>query len=62
MSGDQNRKIVWLFEAKDELRKLITFIKNDSPQNATKVKQEVLKKISELGAHPERHAPDKYNF
>jgi len=62
MNGKTERKVVWLTDARNELKKLIAFIKRDSPQNAAKVKKEVLKKISELALHPERHAPDKYKL
>nr|WP_262903606.1 type II toxin-antitoxin system RelE/ParE family toxin [Niabella beijingensis] len=38
----------------------IRSIRRDSVQNATKVKREILQKISELSVRPEIHAPDKY--
>lgn len=62
MNGKTERRIVWLVDAKNELKKLISFIRKDSSQNAASVKKDVLKKISELAAHPERHAPDKYKL
>jgi plasmid stabilization system protein ParE len=41
-------EIVWLPKAKEDLKQIIRYIKQDSPQNAIKVKTEVLQKISDL--------------
>ena len=38
------------------------YIKKDSPQNAVKVKHEILTRISELLANPERYPPDKFKL
>ena len=56
----KNRKISWDKEAINYFRKAIRYIRKDSPQNADKVKNEVLEKISELSKRPEIHPPDKY--
>ena len=57
-----NEKISWDKQALDYFRDSISFIREDSPQNADKVKKEVLEKINELGVRPEIHSPDKYKL
>ena len=57
MNGEL-RRIIWLPKARTELQKIINYIQNDSPQNASKVKIEVLQKISELLIYP----PDKFKL
>ena len=61
MNGDI-KQVVWLPEAFNDLKKLILYIKKDSPQNAVKVKHEILTRISELLANPERYPPDNSGF
>ena len=56
------RRIVWYPKAKTELKEIVDYIKKDSPQNATKVKSEVLQKISELLKYPEKYPPDKFKL
>lgn len=46
--------------AKLQLRDAYEFIKLDSPQNAEKVKSEILTSIKKLAEHPERYHPDQY--
>ena len=53
-------KIVWDVEAQNYLRVAIQFIKQDSPQNAEKVKSEITEAVSELAHHPTRYPADKY--
>ena len=53
-------KIVWDVEAKNYLRVAIQFIKQDSPQNAEKVKSEIAEAVSELAHYPTRYPADKY--
>ncbi len=53
------RKITWDKEALNYFRETIKYIRKDSPQNADKVKKEILEKISELVLRPEIHNPDK---
>jgi plasmid stabilization system protein ParE len=53
-------KIIWDKQAMLYFREAIWYIRQDSPQNAGKVKKEVLEKISELSKRPEIHNPDKY--
>lgn len=54
------RKISWDKQAVDYLREAIRYIRLDSPQNADKVKEEVLQRIRALPQKPEVHPPDKY--
>jgi plasmid stabilization system protein ParE len=56
------RKISWDKQATVQLSKAISYIRKDSPQNADKVKKEILEKISELPEAPEIHPPDKYKI
>jgi len=56
----QIRKLAWDKQAVVYFRKYINYIRKDSPQNAEKVKREVLRKITELSKRPEIHNPDKY--
>jgi len=56
------RKIVWDKQALNYFRESIQYIRQDSPQNADKVKKEVLEKINELSGRPEIHNLDKYKL
>ena len=56
------RKILWDKQALHYFRNAIQYIRKDSPQNADKVKSEVLEKINELSIRPEIHNPDKYKI
>ncbi|HWD90056.1 MAG TPA: type II toxin-antitoxin system RelE/ParE family toxin [Mucilaginibacter sp.] len=58
----RKRRITWDKQALYYFRDAIQYIRKDSPQNADKVKKEVLEKINELLAHPEIHNPDKYKI
>ncbi|HEX8460295.1 MAG TPA: type II toxin-antitoxin system RelE/ParE family toxin [Segetibacter sp.] len=49
------RKIRWDKEAVIQLCNAISYIREDSPQNAEKVKQEILEKIDDLINFPEKH-------
>ena len=46
------RKITWDKQALNYFRESIRYIRQDSPQNADKVKKEVLEKIAELSIRP----------
>ena len=48
MTGDVNKRIVWLSDAKNELKKIILFVKRDSPQNAAAVKKEILEIVNDF--------------
>ena len=48
--------------AKLQLKDAYEFIKEDSPQNAEKVKDKILSSIKALNPNPEIHPPDKYRI
>jgi len=52
--------IKWNKRAISQLIKAIEYIHEDSPQNAEKVKSDLLSEISKLATRPEKHNPDKY--
>jgi len=56
------RRIVWDDAAKIYLKKSLQYIKQDSPQNADKVKREIRVIIKQIPAHPERYPADKYRL
>ncbi len=56
----KKRKIKWGKPALIYFSEAIRYIRKDSAQNADKVKEEILARISELSVHPEIHVPDKY--
>src|ERR1700761_5219652 len=56
------RKIIWDKQALYYFRDAIHYIREDSPQNADKVKKEILEKINELSTRPEIHNPDKFKL
>ena len=51
---------VWSDHAKGELKRAYDYILQDSPQNAAKVRDEIIDISIELAKHPERFPPDKY--
>jgi plasmid stabilization system protein ParE len=54
------RKIHWDKKATKYLKEFIGYIRKDSPQNAEKVKNDILKSIKALSQRPEIHPPDKF--
>ena len=56
----KKRKIRWDKPALIYFSEAVRYIRKDSAQNADKVKEEILAKISKLSVRPEIHAPDKY--
>ncbi|WP_114789496.1 type II toxin-antitoxin system RelE/ParE family toxin [Niabella yanshanensis] len=58
----QKRKIKWDKKAFLYFKEAIRYIRQNSSQNADKIKQEILKKIEDLSFRPEVHAPDKYKI
>lgn len=54
------RKIVWDDMARIALREAYNYIKQDSLQQAEKVKTEILGLIRKLADNPEIYPPDKY--
>ncbi len=56
----KKRRIRWDKQATLSFNEAIRYIREDAPQNADKVKQEILSKINALSENPEMYAPDKY--
>lgn len=56
----KKRKIVWNEAPKQSFKDAIIYIRKSSPQNADKVKSEILKAIRELVSFPEIYSPDKF--
>lgn len=56
------RKVVWSNEAKMQLKAAYKFILQDSYQNATKVRTDIVALTRKLPSNPEQHAPDKYKL
>jgi len=56
------RIIVWSPEAKKQLNAVYKFIQKDSPQNAIKVREDIVVATRKLLSHPEHYAPDKYKL
>ena len=57
-----DKKIVWSIPAKDQFKKIIAYIKKDSPQNAANVKKDILEKISGIINQPHKFPADKYKL
>lgn len=53
-------QVIFDDEAKLSLHKAYLFIKQDSVQNAEKVRKKILATIKELIKNPEQRSPDKY--
>jgi plasmid stabilization system protein ParE len=51
---------VWSKRARMELHLAYEYILQDSPQNAVKVRNEIIETTIKLSEHPEKHPPDKY--
>lgn len=54
--------IKWAVPAFNSFQKLIAYIEKDSPQNALKVKQDIVHTIQSLTDNPEFYPPDKYKL
>lgn len=50
----------WSKRAKNELLRAYEYIREDSPQNAAKVRDEIIDATIDLPIHPEKYPPDKY--
>lgn len=58
---NKKRKVVWDREAIAYFKQAISYIRNDSPKNADKVKNDILASAKKLSLEIERqHPPDKY--
>ena len=53
-------KVVIEHSAKLQLKKAYEYVRNESYQNAEKIKDKILHSIKLLEYYPERHAPDKF--
>lgn len=56
----QERKIHWDEQAIKYFSKSIAYIRKDSPQNAEKIRDELIKQVNALAQKPEIYPPDKY--
>lgn len=54
------KKIHWHKNAVVYFRKAISYIRNDSPKNAERVKADILVAIGKLAQRPEKYPPDKF--
>jgi plasmid stabilization system protein ParE len=54
--------VVWDKPAYTSLQKVYNYIKEDSPANAKKVKEGILKITRTLPDHPEKYPPDKFRM
>lgn len=55
-----SRVIKWDLQAREELKRIVAYIRKDSEQNAQKVKNEIVDIIKSLPRHPLRFPPDKF--
>ncbi|MEL6535905.1 MAG: type II toxin-antitoxin system RelE/ParE family toxin [Bacteroidota bacterium] len=53
-------KIVWSAAARTQLLKVISKIKEESPQNSELVKQAILEKVQLASEHPTRYPLDRF--
>ena len=59
----KKKRVVWDEEARTYFKRAIAYIKKDSPQNADKIKKEILASTKTLVEEPiKEHAPDKYRL
>ena len=54
------KKVVWDERARTALKQAYYHIQKDSPQQAERVRQEIIVATKKLSANPEMHPPDKY--
>ena len=54
--------IKWNKTALKQLENSISFVEQESPANAEKVKISILLKIDSLLKHPEKYSPDKFKI
>jgi len=54
------KKVVWDELARKALKESYYYIKQDSPQQAERVRREILEAVRKLADHPEMYSPDKY--
>ena len=56
------KKVLWSIEAKKQLKDAYEYIREDSLQNAIKVRKEIVESVRNLPQHPEKYNPDKYKY
>ncbi len=52
---NNKRKIIWSFKSKESLDNIYEHIKNDSLQNAQKVKHKIIEIVNDLLVFPEKY-------
>jgi plasmid stabilization system protein ParE len=62
MAANKIKRIVWNKLAVKQFADAIAYIRSDSPQNAEKVKEDLLKEIEKLIAAHAIFSPDKYKL
>lgn len=60
MEANEVKQIVWAQSALRGLQHIYEFIYSHSPQNASRIIDEIARKVSELKDHPGRYKPDGY--
>ena len=58
----KKRKIVWDNSAKAYLKQSLQYIKNDSPQNADTIRNDIRALVKEIPSHPSRYPADKFRI
>jgi plasmid stabilization system protein ParE len=54
------RRVIWSTSAKQQLKEIYQFIKNDSVQNADSVKHKIFESTYNLISQPEKYPADKF--
>lgn len=54
--------VIWNKNAAEVFKKAIAHIRNESPSNAEKVKDEITTIIDSLPSHPKKYPPDKFKL
>ena len=52
--------VVWNLRASQDFKKLYSYIHDQSPANAEKVRRGITQIVDNLPKNPEKHPPDKY--
>lgn len=55
-------KVIWSDEARLQLRTAYNHIKKDAPQNARKVRSDIVSITGSLPVNPGKYPPDKYKL
>jgi plasmid stabilization system protein ParE len=57
-----NRKVIWPFISRQQLKEMYDHIKKDSLKNAESVRQIIISATKELVDFPHKYPPDKYKL